>query len=108
MLFRSPQPLVIQCFDEYTLKSLSESTPHIPRVQLLIGPNAVDDSIAYHLGRVITYGPELSLKEISTYAQVRGNLCTKLIRAMLEANTLNLWMGRCLTGDWPGKERVHL
>jgi len=67
-----PQPLVMQCFDHTTLKSLCEKAPFLPRIQLLNGPTEDDDSIAWHLGRVITYGPDLSLNDISAYAQGIG------------------------------------
>ena len=67
-----PEPLIIQCFDADTLKSLAQKVPHIPRVQLVLGPTTVEDSISYHLRRIIRYGPELSLKEVANYAQGIG------------------------------------
>jgi len=67
-----PQPLIIQCFDADTLKSLATQIPHIPRVQLVLGPQTVEDSISYHLRRITRYTPELSLEVVASYAQGIG------------------------------------
>ena len=66
-----PAPLVIQCFDHNTLRSLSQSIPTVPLVQLLLAPTTKDDTIAHHLGREGVYG-DMSLAEIATYASGIG------------------------------------
>jgi len=69
-----PKPLIIQCFDADTLRSLAKKLPEIPRVQLLLGPESHEDKmgISYLLGRQMVYGPDLMLTDVASYAQGIG------------------------------------
>ena len=71
-----PAPLVLQCFDSATLRSLSHRIPHVPLVQLLLSPSSkehpsVGEGVSHHLGREAVYG-DLPLAEIATYASGIG------------------------------------
>lgn len=71
-----PAPLVIQCFDADTLRSLATRLPSVPLVQLLLSPTSkehpsVGEGVSKHLGREAHYG-DLSLTEIATYASGIG------------------------------------
>lgn len=68
-----PAPLIVQCFDQETLVSLSTRIPQIPLVQLLLSPDGGQDdgSISYILQREGVYG-RIPLRAIATYASGIG------------------------------------
>lgn len=71
-----PTPLVIQCFDPSTLRSLAHRIPYVPLVQLLLSPlskehPSVGEGVSHHLGREAMYG-DVPLSEIATYASGIG------------------------------------
>ena len=75
-----PAPLVIQCFDSATLRSLATRLPSVPLVQLLLSPTSnehpsVGEGVSKHLGREARYG-DLTLVEIAAYASGIGPIKT--------------------------------
>lgn len=71
-----PAPLVLQCFDPYTLRRLAQRIPHVPLVQLLLSPlskehSSVGQGVSHHLGREATFG-DMTLPEIAAYASGIG------------------------------------
>lgn len=75
-----PAPLVIQCFDSATLRSLATRLPSVPLVQLLLSPTSkehpsVGEGVSKHLGREARYG-DLTLAEIAAYASGIGPIKT--------------------------------
>jgi glycerophosphoryl diester phosphodiesterase len=64
-------PVIVQCFDPATLRSLAVRVPGVPLVQLLIAPTTEGEGIAHHLGREAVYG-QLPLADIADYAHGIG------------------------------------
>lgn len=65
----APAPLIIQCFDQETLMSLSTRIPDVPLVQLLLAPKDQQegDGISHILQREGIFG-QMPLKAIAKYA----------------------------------------